>query len=233
MNQDNFKKINNFSLIFVAFVLIQPVIALMIDLPSSLFVFKKVADLLNIDFIQSGGRYVIAAINIVVITCLYIKKYRAFTLKFSLALLSCAIIAHLLIGVQLPFYGKAQTSMYGMIDNGDYFSAIYEARNYGFSSEDVILTSNGYKIFVPESYDFGFSFVSYLIAFGLNLVLLKWNRNNKPAKTNRTPNEFKKFDTYYDPRLPERSCPNCSSSIKKGKVVCGSCGKLDSSVIST
>ncbi len=233
MNQDKFKTINHFSLIFVTYALIQPVVALMMDLPSSLFVFKKVADLINIDFIQSGGRYVIATINIVVITLLYIKKYRAFTLKFSLALLGCAIIAHLLVGIQLPFYGEAQTSMYGMIDNGDYFSAIYEARNYGFSSEDVILTPDGYKMFVPERYDFGFSFVSYLIAFGLNLALLKWNRNNNPAKTNRIPNEFKKFDTYYDPRLPERLCPNCSSSIKKGKVVCGSCGRLDSSVEST
>ncbi|MBF4296553.1 hypothetical protein EAY24_25240, partial [Vibrio anguillarum] len=73
---------NNFSLIFVAFVLIQPVIALVIDFPSSLFVFKEVADLLNTNFIQSGGRYVIAAINISVITLLYIKKYRTLALKF-------------------------------------------------------------------------------------------------------------------------------------------------------
>ncbi|MBF4359567.1 hypothetical protein, partial [Vibrio anguillarum] len=107
MSQDNFKSINNFYLIFVAFVLIQPVIALVMDLPSSLFIFKKVAELLNTDFIQSDGRYVIAAINIVVITLLYIKKYRTLALKFSLALLSCAIIAHLLVGIQLPFYGEA------------------------------------------------------------------------------------------------------------------------------
>ncbi|WP_336915789.1 hypothetical protein [Vibrio cholerae] len=180
---------NNFSLIFVAFVLIQPVIALVMDLPSSLFIFKKVAELLNTDFIQSDGRYVIAAINIVVITLLYIKKYRAIALNLSLALLSCAIIAHLLVGIQLPFYGEAQTSMYGMIQNGDYFSAIDDASNYGFSSEYIILTPNGYKMFVPERYDFGFSFVSYLIALGLNLALLKWSRNNKPLKTNPIPNE--------------------------------------------
>ncbi|MBF4217919.1 hypothetical protein, partial [Vibrio anguillarum] len=131
MSQDNFKSINHFYLIFVAFVLIQPVIALVMDLPSSLFVFKEVAELLNTDFIQSDGRYVIAAINIVVITLLYIKKYRAIALNLSLALLSCAIIAHLLVGIQLPFYGEAQTSMYGVIQNGDYFSAIYDASNYG------------------------------------------------------------------------------------------------------
>ncbi|MCR9300094.1 hypothetical protein NB466_14620, partial [Vibrio fluvialis] len=130
-----------------------------------------------------------AAINIIVITLLCIKKYHIFALNFSLALLSCAIIAHLLVGIQLPFYGEAQTSMSGMIEAGDYFPAIYEASKYGFSSEEVILSPDGYRIFVPERYDFGFSFMSYLIAFGLNLSLLKWNRNSKPTKTNPIPNE--------------------------------------------
>ncbi|WP_214650184.1 hypothetical protein, partial [Vibrio anguillarum] len=87
----------------------------------------------------------------------------------------------------LPFYGEAQKFM----ESGHYESAIVEAINYGFSGKDVILTfiPNGYKVFAPERYDFGFSFVSYLIALGLNLALLKWNRNNKPLKTNPIPNE--------------------------------------------
>ncbi|EKO3989705.1 hypothetical protein DX541_00265 [Vibrio fluvialis] len=182
---------NHFYLIFVALVLIQPVIALVMDLPSSLFIFKKMSDLLNTYFIQSNGRYVIAAFNITVIALLCIKKYHIFALNFSLALLSCAIIAHLLVGIQLPFYGEAQTSMSGMIENGDYFSAIYEASKHGFSRDDVILTPDGYRMFVPERYDFGFSFVLYLIAFGLNLALLKWNRNSKPTKTNPKPMKIK------------------------------------------
>lgn len=191
MNQDNFKTINHFYLIFITFVLIQPVIALVVDFPSSTFIFKQVAELLNTNFIQGDGRYVTAAINIVVITFLYMKKYRELTLKFSLVLLGCAIIAHLLVGIQLPFYGEAQTSMSGMIENGDYFSAISEASKHGFSRDDVILTPDGYRMFVPERYDFGFSFVLYLIAFGLNLALLKWNRNSKPTKTNPKPMKIK------------------------------------------
>ncbi|APP04942.1 MULTISPECIES: hypothetical protein [Vibrio harveyi group] len=70
------------------------------------------------------------------------------------------------------------------------------------------------------------------IAFVL-LVIFVVSKSKTDSKSRQDDNEFQKLETYYDPRLPERSCPNCSSSIRKGKVVCGSCGKLDSSVIST
>ena len=186
MNKDNSETTNNFFLIFVAIILFLPVIGLLMDFPSSIFVFKKVAELLNADFIESEGRYLIAAINIVVIILLCIKKYRVLVLKFSLALLVGAIIAHILLGVQLPSYGEAQTSMYGMISVGDYFSGALEANNYGFSTEYVIVTPDGFNMFVPEGYDSGFSFVLYLLGFGLNFALLN---NNKPVKVNDTLNE--------------------------------------------
>ena len=41
-------------------------------------------------------------------------------------------------------------------------------------------------MFVPKGYDYGFSFVLYLIGFGMNFVLLN---NNKPVKVNDTLNE--------------------------------------------
>ncbi len=74
-----------------------------------------------------------------------------------------------------------------------------------------------------------------MILGGIALVLLvifAVSKSKTDSKARQDDNEFQKLETYYDPRLPERTCPNCSNSIRKGKVVCGSCGKLDSSVLS-
>ncbi|EHG1305002.1 hypothetical protein J4M96_004256 [Vibrio parahaemolyticus] len=75
-----------------------------------------------------------------------------------------------------------------------------------------------------------------MILVGIGFVLLvifAVSKSKTDSKARQDDSEFQKLETYYDPKLPEHSCPNCSSSIKKGKIVCGSCGKLDSSVIST
>lgn len=75
-----------------------------------------------------------------------------------------------------------------------------------------------------------------MILSGLGFVFLAVfavSKSKTGRKSKQDDNELKKFQTYYDPMLPEHSCPNCSSNIKKGKIVCGNCGELDSSVIST
>jgi len=74
-----------------------------------------------------------------------------------------------------------------------------------------------------------------LIMGGIGLVLLfvfAVSKTKTDSKSRQDDTEYKKLETYYDPRLPERSCPNCSGRIKKGRVLCDSCGKLDNSLVS-
>ena len=38
--------------------------------------------------------------------------------------------------------------------------------------------------------------------------------------------EFMRLASYYDPKLPQRACVSCASTIRKGKAVCAQCGAL-------
>ncbi|GAB2648989.1 hypothetical protein [Vibrio panuliri] len=73
----------------------------------------------------------------------------------------------------------------------------------------------------------------FLAGFGLILLIVfaasKSKTDSQSAQGN---NDIQSFEKYYDPGLPERACQNCLSSIKKGRVVCDKCGKLDSRVVS-
>ncbi|GHX30311.1 hypothetical protein VCSRO107_3594 [Vibrio cholerae] len=71
--------------------------------------------------------------------------------------------------------------------------------------------------------------VIILAGMGFLLLAVFSMSKNKPAScAQQDDSECKKLSTYYDPRLPQRSCPNCSGNISKGKVVCSACGELDS-----
>ncbi|WP_234917399.1 hypothetical protein, partial [Vibrio anguillarum] len=67
----------------------------------------------------------------------------------------------------------------------------------------------------------------------LLLAVFSMSKDKSASCAQQDGSECKRLDTYYDPSLPERSCPNCSGNISKGKVVCSTCGELDSNVIST
>ncbi|MBV7316366.1 hypothetical protein [Shewanella sp. NIFS-20-20] len=184
MKPHNIKTMKDFCLIFLALMLLQPGIAILFDVPSSLYVYKQMADFLGARWIEEEGRYLVAVIALIVVILLYISKYRPLALKLSLVMFIGAIISHIVSGIQLPYFGDAQTSMYGMIDTGDFFNAVAEARNHGFTREEVLLSPNGYKMFVPQGYDSGFSFVLYSIAFALNVVLLKFIGDDKHGLMN-------------------------------------------------
>ncbi|WP_041417829.1 hypothetical protein [Shewanella woodyi] len=175
MKTETKKNITHFSLIFMAFMLLQPIMSLLFQLPQSLYVFKAIGETFEINSLDSYGREIAIITNLSAIILIYPLKTRKLGLKLAAILFSVAIIGHGIIGVQLPTYGEAVTSSMGMIQTGDHWNAIGEARRNGFSRFEVLLEPSGYTLFVPKGYDKGLSFILYLLALGLTALQLKWH----------------------------------------------------------
>ncbi|HHC6615602.1 TPA: hypothetical protein ACN311_004924 [Vibrio parahaemolyticus] len=75
-------------------------------------------------------------------------------------------------------------------------------------------------------------FLALCVVGGVIIVVLRAIFLDKKSSvlsvtSNDKDNKYLKLKSYYDPSYPKRVCANCSAVIKRGKVYCVECGKLD------
>ncbi len=172
MEHNNKKTFINWALLFIAFMLLQPVWSLLFQLPQSLYVFTALGDMWKFYDLNEYGRPIAGLVNTVVVVMLYLPKFRKPALILAMFLTIMALIGHAMVGIQLPTFGEAVTSMYGMIQTGDHWQAVDEARRNGFSRNMVLLSPSGYELYVPKGYDNGLSAILYLVALILAASVL-------------------------------------------------------------